>query len=81
MRLDQPGMHYLGLVETRHLKLNHAGNLQLLELEGLCFVAHGGAELAKLYAQLGVKTTDTLSFVKERLPKKLLCVPHLNPEP
>ena len=35
-------MVYLSLWETHHLKLRHAGQLQLLELEGLCFVADGG---------------------------------------
>jgi hypothetical protein len=74
VRLDQPGMQYLTLYETQHLKLKHAGKLQLLELEGLCFVAQGGPLLKSLYEQLGVRSTDTLSFVKERLPRKLLRV-------
>ena len=67
-------MQYLTLYETQHLKLKHAGKLQLLELEGLCFVAQGGPLLKSLYEQLGVMSTDTLSFVKERLPRKLLRV-------
>ena len=79
VQLDQSGMQYLALFDTPHLKLKHAGKLQLLELEGLCFVAPGGSELRQLYERLGVKTTDTLSFVKERLPRKLLyAAPHRN---
>ena len=80
VQLDQSGMQYLALFDdTRHLKLKHAGQLQLLELEGLCFVAPGGNELRQLYERLDVKTMDTLSFVKERLPQKLLyAAPHRN---
>ena len=72
VRLDQPGMQYFSLFETHHLESSHAGNLQQLNLQGLCFVAHGGAEHKKLYESLGVRTIDTLSFVKDRLPGKLL---------